>query len=267
MKSGTTSLIHHLSHHKYIHAPTQEVHYFNKDVNFNKGGEWYVQKLLEGKTDEAKLIGEKTPTYSYQENVPQRIYEYSPNIKLIWVLRNPVDRCYSNYIHIYRKGGERLSFEEAVRSEQERIKENIFRGYKERGIYHKQVERFLEFFPLENMHFMLFEELVEKYDEKHKLNNLFEFLGLSAEGYSHKDEAQNVSIIPRFPFFTKKVTESKLSSLPLVNRSLKFINYYKKESGYPEMSEDLRFELLSFFKAHNDKLSKLIKMDLSLWEK
>ena len=85
-----------------------------------------------------KLTYEASPYYLFHPYVPERVHEFNPNIKLIILLRNPIDRAYSHYQYISKLGLEKLSFEDGIRLESERLekdKQKIifkqgYRGYK-----------------------------------------------------------------------------------------------------------------------------------------
>lgn len=102
MKSGTSSLAFHLSNHPDIYMPESEVHFFNDDEAYEKGYQHYLNQF---EYLQNKIVGEKTPTYSYLKKCPERIYDFNANVKLIWIFRNPVDRAYSNYWHAVKRGG------------------------------------------------------------------------------------------------------------------------------------------------------------------
>jgi hypothetical protein len=91
MKSGTTTLAIHLKNHPWIHLPYKEVHFFNRLIEFNKGLGYYREKLSLNMKAGAKVIGEKTHTYSYLDEVSERIWSMCPNTKLIWIFRDPVE--------------------------------------------------------------------------------------------------------------------------------------------------------------------------------
>ena len=146
MKSGSSSLQFHLNNHEKINLPEREIHFFNLEENYSKGNDWYQKVLNNNIKKDATLIGEKTPTYSFQENVAERIAKDYPNTKIIWVFRNPTDRAYSNYLHALKRGDDALSFKSAIEAESDRIKKSIWHGYKSRSIYKNQIQRFLEFF-------------------------------------------------------------------------------------------------------------------------
>ena len=221
MKSGTTTLSDMLAKHPEIHIPSAEAHFFNN--KFEKGVGFYKWMLTQGAAEGVRLFGEKTPTYSYLAHIPGRIAMICPDAKIIWILRDPVDRTFSNYLHAINAGKEPESFEYALEHEEERLAENVFKGYRRRSIYAEQIRRYLEHFGMDQMFFMSFEDMILPYDEDHVLNELFAFLGISPEGYS-------------FPVSHKNPTTVRNS----------------------RMSEATRRELEEFFLPHNEDLFGLI---------
>lgn len=267
MKSGTSTLMDHLRRHRELYTPEREVHFFDRDDNYSKGVSWYLEELLRDKPNNVKVVGEKTPTYSYKPGIAERIHQHFPDVKLVWIFRNPVDRTYSNYLHAFKAGADIYSFEKALRTEEKRIKKNLFLGYKERSIYYRQVERFLEYFPEENMFFMLFEDLIKPYHEKHVLNDLFNFLGVSPDAFTFDKKPSNKTRLPKYPrthYYSKKMGLYKNS---FSKRILDKLNIDAKTESYSKMPDSVRSELLEYFKPYNEKLEKLIELDLSAWNK
>src|SRR5205823_10005526 len=128
MRGGTTSLYSYLTAHPYIgSAYMKEVHFF--DVYYSKGLPWYraqfpssVQKYYAERVQKQSFItGEASPYYLFHPHAPKRIAKILPQVKLIVLLRNPVSRAYSHYYHEVTGGHEKLSFEEAIACEEERI--------------------------------------------------------------------------------------------------------------------------------------------------
>ena len=146
MKCGTTSLGFHLQRHPQVCIPNGEVHFFENEKNFQKGMGWYENRIRRFEGPQTVVRGEKTAAYTYHPDVPGRIHAAFPETKLVWILREPVARAHSNYIHAFRTGSVRGSFEEAVEKEAERMKRSIYFGYLERSRYAPQVERYLELF-------------------------------------------------------------------------------------------------------------------------
>jgi hypothetical protein len=138
----------------------QEVHYF--DEYFYKSDYWYrahfptyfSKKQLASHTNKEPMIGESSPYYMFHPLAPERMDKVLREPKLIFLLRNPIDRAYSHYRHEVRKGNEKLSFEEALDQEENRLEgaeehlESSPRAtsfphkhysYKKRGIYIEQI--------------------------------------------------------------------------------------------------------------------------------
>ena len=139
VKAGTTSLHDWLSQHPQIYMSSiKELNFFafegdNLEVfkgKFNKeylaGFETTLQgyrKHFQGVTNEI-AIGESSPTYLYHPKAPERIQHYIPDVKLIAILRNPVERAYSNYLHTIRDSIEPFTdFAQALEEEESRIQD------------------------------------------------------------------------------------------------------------------------------------------------
>jgi hypothetical protein len=178
-RGGTTSLLDALRRHPDLTGPTagedfvrlrKEVHFF--DQRFDKGVDWYRSFFpLEARRRVAQLrgsdllAGESSPYYLFHPEVPARVAETLPDVKLIAMLRNPVERAYSHYQHKRRLGREKLSFEEALAAEERRLaggdglihthrryrRHHFHRAYFHRGLYAEQLERWLARFPREQL--------------------------------------------------------------------------------------------------------------------
>ncbi len=262
MKAGTSSLAFHMNNHPSISMPLEEVHFFDLESNFNKGYEWYENIFSEYNED--NLIGEKTPTYCYLEKVPQRIYDYNPEVKLIWIFRNPINRAYSNYWHSVKRGNEKLSFEQSVEQEETRIKENVFKGYLQRGIYYKQIKNYLNYFSHEQMHYLLFEKFIK--NPLKELEQIFSFLEIpKSDDYQYIEEVRHKTIIPRRPRLLKKIGET-FGIDSFIFRVLSSLCYKGKKPGYPELSRHTRKMLKEFFKEPNQKLKELTGLETEIWD-
>ncbi|RLF35719.1 MAG: sulfotransferase, partial [Thermoplasmata archaeon] len=93
-KSGTTSLLFYLERHPDVFV-INEPHFFSR--NYEKGIEWY-ESLFE-KHKKEKAVGEKSPSYFFDPKVPLRIKKHIPDVKLIFIFRDPIKRAYSEYWH------------------------------------------------------------------------------------------------------------------------------------------------------------------------
>jgi hypothetical protein len=179
-KSGTTTLHDLLRQHPEIFLPKKkELHFFDNEINFQRGIETYFKNFE--KTN--KLIcGEITPSYMFFEKVPKRLSSFlGKDLKLIFILRNPVDRAISHYNFNKSRGFEDLSFEDAIEIESKRI--NVSEKYKRRysymsrGLYFSQINNFLKYYKKENIHVIIFEDFLK--NKINEMNNLFSFLNLN----------------------------------------------------------------------------------------
>ncbi len=164
-KGGTTSLDRYLSQHPQIRtAPQKEVHFF--DLQFERGHEWYESQFPIDRDnnpfDRDLKVGEASPYYLFHPCVPERMASVYPGIKLIVMLREPVDRAISHYHHAVRHGFEPLSFAEAIVAEPDRLRDEAAKlicghvdfsyshqhhSYLARGRYLEQIQCWEQFFP------------------------------------------------------------------------------------------------------------------------
>ncbi len=114
MKSGTTSLFRYLQEHSQIFmVPGKEVDFFSNDDNFSKGLDWYINRHFDQKRS-SQLWGEASPQYMCFNYVPERIHSLFPNVKLIAILRNPIDRAFSHYRMAKRREKVNSSFKVCI---------------------------------------------------------------------------------------------------------------------------------------------------------
>jgi tetratricopeptide (TPR) repeat protein len=122
-KAGTTSLFQYLVQHPQILSPTKkEIRFFNKAERLQRGLDWYSSHFPYIPEQANYLTGEATPGY-ITADIQDQVYKLFPTIKLIAILRNPVERAISHYHHRVKHRWESRSFEEAMKSELELIKD------------------------------------------------------------------------------------------------------------------------------------------------
>jgi hypothetical protein len=163
-KAGTTSLFHYLGQHPdFILPRRKEIHFF--DLQYDNGIDWYEQLFPENIGSGHQITGEASPYYLFHPIVPERVHRHYPGMKLIVLLRDPVDRAYAHF-QMERKRKRDAepvpSFMQAVEMEAARIGEEeqkILRGeiqsgtrfrncsYMKRGLYGQQLQRWRSFFP------------------------------------------------------------------------------------------------------------------------
>jgi hypothetical protein len=128
-RAGTTSLHRYLVQHPAVRTMlrTKGVHFF--DTNYVRGIDWYASRFptrlygwyVRQRHGMELLTGEASPYYVFHPQVPYRVARHLPDVKLILLLRDPVQRAYSHYQHEVARGFETLGFEEAIRAEPERL--------------------------------------------------------------------------------------------------------------------------------------------------
>ncbi|MCB2213186.1 sulfotransferase domain-containing protein [bacterium] len=167
-RAGTTSLFNILSGHPSVtQSVVKEVHFF--DLNYDKGLEWYkshfpIYRWV--RYGPKHRWGEASPYYLFEPRVPERMHQALPKVKLVVLLRNPIDRAYSDYQRQVQLGQEPLSFEDALAAEGKRTHGEAERmlknpayvsidyqryAYIERGMYTKQLERWLKLYSRDQM--------------------------------------------------------------------------------------------------------------------
>lgn len=227
-KAGTTSLYDYLTQHPaIIPAITKEIHYF--DINFI--GFWWYKSHFPTIFQKNSIIrkygkfitGEATPHYLFHPLAPKRISQILPNVKLIVILRNPIDRAYSHYQEIVRKNLENLSFEEAIKKENERLegeKEKILSNpkynssnywvysYLSTGIYIQQLKTWFDFFS-KNQFLTLKTEDLENHPEQ-VLNEIFSFLDVRNCSITNFKK-MNVGTYDKMESYTRKYLQDYYS--------------------------------------------------------
>jgi hypothetical protein len=181
-KSGTTALHYFLSRHPNITMGNQqEMHFFDNDALFVSAVDYEELHNHYPPLAPSTIAGDCTPSYIYHEPAMERIWKYNPKIKLLILLRNPVDRAFAHWNMQRFRGREPLDFFDAVREEKNRIGgapavEARRFAYIDRGFYGQQLARLFQFFARDQVKVVKFEEFKEK--QRDTLASIFSFLGL-----------------------------------------------------------------------------------------
>jgi len=284
-KCGTTALYFYLRQHPQIFMPeVKEIHFFGSDLKFlhrkKKLTEDEYLSFFRDIKDE-KRIGEVSVWYLYSKKAAKEIKAFNPNAQIIIMLRNPVDMIYSNYFQfLYNENEELNSFEEALEAENDRKKgkripkkahfvQGLF--YRETGKYYEQVKRYIEVFSRDKIHFIIFDDFVKRTAESYK--QVLEFLNVDSTfipsfkkiNSTKKARSQRLRRILLFPpgwlFFLTRIIPAKIGK-----KAFNFlIEINKKKFEKPKMNDNIRKELISYFKKDVLSLSELIQYDLSFW--
>lgn len=162
--------------------------------------EWEDYLNLFEDAQKEKAIGESTATYLYyHETAITLIKKYLGNIKIIILLRNPIDRAFSAYLYLRRKNCESISFKEALEIENIRKRQNwkSLYHYTSAGFYYNQVKDYLDNF--DQVKICLFDDL--KKDSLRLVKDIYNFLGLDTSFTLDVSKKYNVSGIPKNKFF------------------------------------------------------------------
>ena len=183
-KGGTTALCAYLREHpELLMARRKQVHFFDEDSHFANGSPDY--SIYHAAFDAGvgrRLTGEATPIYMYWEPAPRRMWQYNPHMKLILLLRNPIERAYSHWTMEHSKGRDSASLWDALSDETERCREALpdqhrVYSYIDRGVYSEQLRRIWRYFPPPQVLVMKSEHLRDEADAA--LAEVCDFLGVA----------------------------------------------------------------------------------------
>jgi hypothetical protein len=202
-RSGTTTLYNHLKDHPDVYLPVNkrpEPHFFLKAAEYTQGLAYYEQRYFSACRNQ-KAVGEASTSYLFGPDVPKRIRSSLPDVKLICILRDPVERAFSSYWHTIKSGLETLSFDEAIVREARRkgetagtaLEEIAPFAYAERGLYYRQLSRWLSEFPRSQMKIVIFDDFVA--DPIKILREVAGFLDVLPDGLPKRGvEMENKSV-------------------------------------------------------------------------
>ena len=295
-KTGTTSLYRYLRQHPQIYmSPIKEPSFFASEIRAENlsdaferrtsqqfwevdGGArvpWLVSdwehyaKLFQNVTEQQKAIGEATPSYLWSETAAVNIRSRIPNAKIIMILRDPAERAFSHYLHQLAEGLTRSTFREHI--------EKCMRGgigklsaeypFLELGLYYRQVKRYLDAFPRDQVRIYWYEEAWRQ--PQRLLADLFEFLNV--DGAFEPDTTQR-SLQRRAPrvvalnyFLKNQPAWSRLWKVvpdPLRAR-LRRLAFHRPHSLVMD-PRDRRY-LIEYYREDVQKLASLLNRDLDRW--
>jgi len=213
-RCGTTLMHSLLERHPGAYVPKhrKEIHFF--DDHYDLGENWYRGFFPVDRVG-LTAIGEVSPSYLADPRVPQRIYEFYPDMRLIVLLRHPIDRLWSAYHHLRRIDGESRSFTDFIRQDVDAL---------ERGKYGAQLARYAARFPKKQLLVVVLEELLR--DPATQLLRIQEFLELREPwDIDRADLVQKVNenFVPRYPklyrsarrtghFLTHRLDQGRIAS-------------------------------------------------------
>lgn len=285
-RAGTTSLNSYLIQHPELFLPVikepcfftfagEKIDYKNGKFAFAITNIDDYNKLFK-KALTYQVTGDiSTPyLYKYEKTIAnfKKLHDDYASIKVIIILRNPVDRAYSQYLWRVRDGREDLSFQEAIDIEKQRMAENYSFDYFyiDRSKYYESVKAYIDNF--KSVKIVLFDELRDKTTET--LASICKFLRVDDDFVFVKRTKQNASFLPKSTMLSKLLTmESKtkfklLSYIPQeIRETMKeqFLRLNSSDKKSPQMDLATRDNLKKLFREDLVNLEKLINRDLSAW--
>jgi hypothetical protein len=265
-RAGTTALTRYLDAHPDVFmAKPKELHFF--DVDHRRGLDWYRERFAGAG---ALRTGEATPVYMYDPGTIARMRESVPDVRLIAVLRNPVDRAYSHYWMRRAKGLEPLRFEDAILAERQRLlagESGAHIGYVDLGRYVGQLRALCDVYPREALLVLIFEEMVA--DIAGSYRSICEFIGV--------DPNVAPAVVGRQvnKFATFRSIRVRNISLRLQRRGRTQLSRrtgrlvaglnVRRRAAYPALDRGIRAELNDRFALDNAALADWLGCDLSHW--
>ncbi len=287
-KAGTSSLYRYIKQHPQVFmSPKKEPHFFSFDdqSKLTKGPGDTIPQAVTNLEDYARLfesapegavVGEASTSYLYRKEAPERIKTLVPEAKCIAVLRNPVDRAYSAYMHLVRDGRmPNKTFGDALAQEKERIADNWdpIWHFVHVGLYHEQLLRYYRYFPKDQIKVFLYEDFTS--DPMGLVRQVFQFLGVDDAFIPQQDFKSNVSGEIKKQALQKWIrllfdTPNPIrwisrKVLPEKDRFRFSENVRGKNLQVKRASADERARLLPFFREDVLALQELIQRDLSGW--
>ena len=281
-KAGTTSLYSYLEQHPDIYmSPIKEPRFFAPEFytsnrkGFTRGSKhskpMTIDSYLELFEDVGyeKAVGEASTEYLYFAEVPKRIQQYNPSMKMIVLLRNPIERAYSAYCYQLRDGCETLSFEAALEQEENRKKSGWRPGwlYTESSLYYTQLKRYYDVFDTSQIRVYFAEEL--RHNASQVVKDVCNYLEVDSE-FTFEKSKKNVSYTPRNTFMNRLIKRNKIingaTKIAIPKRIRESLSQkFFREKRKSELSAETRKKLAFYFQRDVLNLGELLNRNLSHW--
>lgn len=299
-KAGTTALFRCLRAHPHIYlSPIKEPHFFARDIKPEEFSDWYRKTIppdyrgvLRGETNETlhcahirewdeylrlfqganghAAIGEMSNSYLFSKNAARAIHATLDDAKILMVLRDPVERAYSDYLMFTRIGVLRCSFRRALERSADVAdpRWGVDLCLINAGLYYEQVKRYFDLFERGAVKILLYDDLVAQ--SAATLRETLEFLGVDPRLGPGTISRHNVGLVPRSRLLNAVLfhtgLKNRLSRMApkSLKKRLKSI-YYAARSG-PGLSRDDWAWAYGFFARDVDALEQLIGIDLGRWK-
>ena len=262
-KCGTSVLHYYLSLHPEVSmSKPKELNFFIEERNWPRGVDWY-----RGHFDpDARVRGEASPIYSaftQHQGVPERMHSVVPEARLIYMIRDPLERIAAHWVHNYAKRREKGTLAETLTHPNT--------SYVNRSLYAMQLERFLAFYPRERV--LVFQQSELRYKRMETLRRIFEFLGVDPD-YTHPRFEQERHQTARKTRATRLAV--KLEKLGRSSRARMLPSNFwlvlddrlplRRAIKRPDVRASLPPDTLAQLRADAERLRELTGRDFSNWK-
>ena len=242
-KGGTRALLEILKIHPSIRASSSEVHFFDRDENYEQGLDWYRQQMPTSLPGQITI--EKSPSYFITPEVPERVYRMSKSVKLIAIVRDPTRRAISDYTQSLGRKPGNPPFEEMAIKDNGEVDEDWSKIAF--GRYAEHLMLWLKYFPLSQIHFVSGEELIKRPAKEIKL--VERFLNIKpfiTEDNFYFNESKG------FPCFVGKISNSgTVSRAHCMGET--------KGRKHPAVHEEVLKRLREYFHPLNEKFYSMVQ--------
>lgn len=276
-KAGTTTLYDWIAQHPDVYGPEgmKDFPFFCDETYYQKGIKWFENNFSHIKKQKIILHGNVNYLY-FSEISARRINQYNPNVKLIALLRNPVDRAYSAFWQQKKAGYEDLdNFVNAIAQESKRS-EGAFRDranltYIDHGFYAQQLKNYYKIFPKDNIKVMIFEEIIHSNNET--ASGLYNFLEINPN-FKPNYVIKNESGLPRSRIISnllrKKIKFDLIKDLLPINYRIiiknKLRDFNTRKIKYEPLNHEIKAKLLELYRDDIYELEQLLDRKItSLW--
>lgn len=232
-RCGTWAALCNLRKHPQIAMPEKEMHFFDSFLDKKKTTKWYREQFS-GEMFKNKVVGEKTPAYIYFDACHSWMKNVAPDVKLILLIRNPVDRFFSQWNlqrHWFEDKGTRFTLHEMLKRDMAHMQQKAYQQTRldsiQRGLYFEQITHLLQYFPTQQLYVAISERV--KTDMKTEYNRMYQFLGVDEFDGDYEESGSE-------PY-----------------------------DGY-ELSNLMRRWLIKYYKPHNQMLFEWLGHDIPEWE-
>jgi hypothetical protein len=262
-KCGTTWLGENLRQHPQVFM-VMGTYFFDNPTNYAQGVRWY-ERFYEGVQDEIAIC-DKTPSYIWGEKfpengdpeiVPRRAHELLPHAKIVAMLRNPMKRAISSFHHVIRSGkiSPFVDINDALTGDRKGKVRGL--GILERGLYFRQLERWLEYYPREQMRILILEHDVIK-RPKETLCDMVKFLGIDPSIEFKSAHEKVHAKLPKTELILKYY-------VPMLRKAIRPFLKFLPQSEIVANPSTIAF-LHDYYASENDKLSRYLGLDVSSWD-